>query len=215
MSHRQRLPEILDDPCVTPATAVRAYRQLHSLECALGVTREILRLVRAHQPRPCRIVDIGCGGGQLLKKLRNRLRISVAGVDLKPLMTAPSDPHVYRRDATLAPIPKCDIALCLFMIHHLADSQAERLIANVGRGASRLIIVDPVRGPVPERLFRMFVAPWLDPVVASDGLVSIANSFTPSELSALATRATQGTGAKITPRISWLTSYQIMDIRYG
>lgn len=212
---RRRRAEILDDPSFDEAAAIAAYRQVWSLESMLGVKREVYRRIRSHQPHPLRVLDVGCGDGSLLQSLALDLHLSVAGADIRPLSMGPCGPHVYRLNATADRLPRCDIALAVFMAHHLDEQGVVGLIANARRSADRLILVDLVRHWLPHVCFRALLSPWLRPVVAEDGLASIENSFTPAELGALARAATGEAGAVIEHRVAALRRWQLLDIRFA
>jgi cyclopropane fatty-acyl-phospholipid synthase-like methyltransferase len=50
----------------------------------LGNHAAILRALRCDGKATRRVLDIGCGHGGLLKKLRRRMGVEVLGVDLRP-----------------------------------------------------------------------------------------------------------------------------------
>jgi SAM-dependent methyltransferase len=206
--------EILDDPDIPLDQAFCAYEQLALVERLIGVTREVLRALSSHRPRPRRVVDIGCGSGHLLRLVRDKLRISVAGVDLRRLPSESSELEIYVLDAAVDPIPKCDVAVCVFVAHHLTGHQLERLIGGVSANADRLLIVDPVRGTIPRMLFQTFLAPWLLPVVAQDGITSLRSAFSVKEFASIAALTRQRYAATVSHRVAILWRYQVLDIRY-
>lgn len=206
--------EMLDDPDIPLDLALRAYEQLALVERLIGVTREVLRALDSHQPRARRVVDIGCGNGHLLRLVRDKLGMSVAGVDLRRLPSTSSEPYIHVLDATAEPIPKCDVAVCVFVAHHLTGHQLESLIGGVRARADRLLIIDPVRGIVPRLLFQTFLAPWLLPVVAQDGITSLRNAFTVREFASITALTRRRYAATVTHRVALFGRYQVLDIRY-
>jgi SAM-dependent methyltransferase len=207
-------PEILDDPAVPEAIRSRCYRDLARMHWWLGNEAAILRRIR-QDPQPARrVLDIGCGHGALLVRIRQRLGLEVVGVDLNPPKQHPGVP-ILRADAITDPLPAADIAISLMLIHHLSPEEVRELIRNVGRFCRRFIILDLVRHRVPAALFRGFVAPFVNPVNVEDGLQSIARAFAPTELGAIVREALAGSGPSFRHEVAWLNVRQVVDIRYN
>jgi SAM-dependent methyltransferase len=204
-------PEILDDPSVPEPVKLRAHRDLTRTHRWLGHTRLILRALRCH-PHPLRrVMDVGCGHGGLLVEVRRRLAVDVVGVDLFPPSHAPVP--IVRADAVRHPLPDCDVAFAVCLVHHLTADELVQLIRNVGLSARRFIVLDLVRHPVPYVLFRTFVAPFVCRVNALDGMQSIRRSFTGPELRALALDAVGGR-ATVRHRVSPFLTHQVVDISW-
>ena len=205
-------PEILDHPDVAGEVLELAHRDLTRTHRWLGHTRLILRELRRH-PRPLRrVMDIGCGQGGLLEIIRRRMAVEVMGVDLRvaPGATVP----MVAADAVRHPLPQADVALAICLVHHLSEAELVELIRNVGRSAGRRIVLDLVRHPVPLWLFRNFVAPFVYPVNAIDGMQSIRRSFTAAEMSAIVGRAVAGTPARVRHRVAPFWVHQVVDISW-
>jgi SAM-dependent methyltransferase len=214
LKHRRLAPEILDDPSVPEAAVRAAYRELAALHRLLGIRSALFRLIRSHRPRPTRILDIGCGDARLLCDIERRLKLSVVGVDKRPLEPSTCSALVLGLDATIDRLPKSDIALAVLMTHHLRDDQVIRLIRNAGASSKRLVIVDLVRHWLPRFLFRLLVAPWVSGITVQDGLRSFERAFTPGELQALGRRATAGTKATQRHTAGWFRTWQLLDIQF-
>jgi SAM-dependent methyltransferase len=204
-------PEILDDPGVPEAVKTRAHRDLTRTHRWLGHTAAILRALRRHPHPVRRVMDIGCGHGGLLVEVRKRLSVEVVGVDLFPPPAAPVP--IVRADAVRHPLPECDVAVAVCLVHHLSPEELAQLIQNVGRSARRFIVLDLVRHPLPLVLFRTFVAPFICRVNVLDGMQSIRRSFTGSELREIAHRAVEGR-AIVRHRVAPFFTHQIVDISW-
>jgi len=99
--------------------------------------------------------------------------------------------------------------------HHLSEPDVVDLIRNVGRFCRRFILLDLVRHPLPQALFRLFVAPFVCRIVAVDGQTSIRRSYTPAELRRITDFALAGSGGAFRQSVAPLYARQIIDIVYG
>jgi SAM-dependent methyltransferase len=211
MMRRSFEPEILDDPCVPESVKLRAHRDLTRTHRWLGHTRLILSALGRHPHPVRRVVDIGCGYGGLLVEVKRRMGVDVVGVDLFPPPAAPVP--IVRADAVRQPLPECDVAIAVCLIHHLSPDELAELIRNVGRSARRFIVLDLVRHPLPLILFRAFVAPFICRVNRLDGMQSIRRAFTGRELREIADRAVEGR-ATVRHRVAPFRTHQVVDISW-
>src|ERR1035441_38634 len=76
--------EILDGGGLLPEVLQRAHRALSRTHSLLGNHAAILRALKRDGQAARRVLDIGCGHGGLLKKVRRRMGVEVMGVDLRP-----------------------------------------------------------------------------------------------------------------------------------
>lgn len=207
--------EIMDDPRLPPDELNRTCKELTRAHRWLGDIRAIIRALRQN-PFPVRsVLDVGCGGGDILLEVHHRLGAEVIGVDLRP--PEPNHPGVpiLRADAVRAPLPPSDVAISLCLAHHLTEHEVIALIRNVGRSCRRFILLDLVRHPLPLTLFRLLLAPFLYPVNAYDGGVSIRRSYTPQELNRLVRTALAGSGARYRHSVAPFYARQVVDISYS
>ena len=193
---RSSQAELLDTEPVSEAALARAYRELSLVNRWLGNSAAVIRLLRTdvRAGSLLRVLDIGCGQGALLVEIREQLGAEVVGLDVRPVPVGAPVPILCGNAITNA-LPEVDVTVCVLMAHHLTESELVGMIRNVARSSRRLIILDLVRHAVPLWLFRVFVAPWLGPINAADGVTSIRRAYTGGELDALVKRAL-GVGAK-------------------
>jgi SAM-dependent methyltransferase len=211
---RSRETEILDRPGVPRVQAARAYRDLARLHRYLGDTASIVAAVR-RDPLPVRrILDVGCGQGEVLRDLRAHLPVEVLGVDLNPVAVAGADLPIILADAVLDPLPYADVAFSMCLGHHLSETELVKLIRNVGRSCRRFILMDLVRHPLPLALFRLFLAPFLGPIAMADGQASIRRSYTPAEMTQIAVEALNGAG-RFRHSVAPFYARQTLDIEYA
>jgi SAM-dependent methyltransferase len=205
--------EILDGPCISEAVRARAYQQLHRTHRCLGNTSAILRLLR-RDPLPIRrVLDLGCGQGALLQRIRHQIGAEVIGFDLHP---APADAPVpiLTGNAVTDLLPGADVALAVCMAHHLSEADLIGLIRNVSRSCRRLILLDLVRHRLPLVLFQTFVCPLLSGLNAHDGVLSLRRSYTPPELRHVVDKALDGSTGKVQHSVSPFYIRQVADISW-
>lgn len=211
---RSLAPEIMDDPHLPDEFRARVLCQLGSLHRFLGNHRAVLEALR-HDTRPIhRVLDIGCGNGELLDEIRRQMHVDVAGIELIPPGRNVFDVPIVRADATRERLPEADVAVCLLVIHHLSKDEIMALVRNAGRSLRRLIILDLVRHWLPLALFSVFLSPVLMRAVAADGRQSIRRAYTPPELRAIVEGALAGTGARIVHTVTRFRSRQMIDIMW-
>lgn len=125
-------------------------------QAVFGANRSRRRLARDHFRISAgqRIVDVGCGTGQILNFLPRE--IEYHGFDLDPnyIETARARHGDRGRfdcaDITTLPaeaIPPCDLAIAVGLLHHLDDDGARALLTNLARRLApggRLLTIDGV-----------------------------------------------------------------------
>ena len=209
---RSLTPEIMDDPQVPRETWERFHRQLGLVQRLLGNQRAILEALRRH-PHPIgRVLDIGCGSGELLSAIQRELQVKVQGIDLRPPEGLVFDVPIVAGDAVRDRLPEADVAVCLTVFHHLTDDQVAAVIRNAGRSVRRLIILDLVRHWLPLALFSFMIAPFVMRIVALDGRQSVRRAFTPAELRAIVETALAGSSARVVYSLTPFRSRQMIDI---
>ncbi len=159
-----------------------------------------------------RVIDIGCGDGELLSFVKQQTGAEVQGVDLveQPEAKVP----VLQADATRDALPTADVAISSLVLHHLTEEQVVDLIRNVGRSCKRFVILDLVRHPLPLWMYTIFLCPFLSRVGAADGRQSVRRAFTGTEMKNLVDRALSGTPAKFDQWVSRFAARQVIDICY-
>lgn len=205
---RSQTSEYMDTPGVPDQVVLRFYDDLSRLNRLLGNTQHLLEML-ANEP-PATLLDIGCGQGALLTEVYIQLGILGLGIDLRPSLTGAP---ILQADATKDRLPNCDLALCVFVAHHLEPEAVTALVRNVGRYAKRFYILDLVRHPVPLALFHL-MRPLTSQLVFQDGVASIRRAYTPEEMRGLVVQGLAGTDAIFRQWVSPICAKQVIDIRY-
>ena len=195
-SRRAELEEEMDGPC--------SYEELRRCLRDLAVVN---RITRAHGPilqwvdevarkhpangRPLRIVDVGCGYGDMLRRIerwaaRSGVAVELIGVDVNANASraareaTPAESAIeWINGDVFARADDADLITASGMTHHLAETELVRLIAWM-EATARVgwCIVDLHRQPVPYRIFNALMrGPWWHPYIRPDGLRSIRRAF--------------------------------------
>jgi SAM-dependent methyltransferase len=205
--------EILDSVGHPPEMLARAYRNLSLTHRLLGNHAAILRALR-RDGQVRRVLDIGCGHGGLLEKVRRRIGAEVLGVDLRRPEAGAGDIPILQLDAVRQALPRADVAVSVCLVHHLRDEEFVEMIRNVGRACRRFVILDLVRHRLPLVLFSAVAPLCLSKVNVLDGRQSIRRAYTPEEFRALIAQAVARTGGSFRHTVAPLRIRQIADIRY-
>ena len=124
--------EILDVGGLPPEVLERAHRRLSQTHSLLGNHAAILRALRCDGAAR-RVLDIGCGHGGLLKKVRRQMGVEVLGVDLRPPEGGAGEFPILKLDAVREALPRADVAVSVCLVHHLRDEEFVEMVRNVGR----------------------------------------------------------------------------------
>jgi 2-polyprenyl-3-methyl-5-hydroxy-6-metoxy-1,4-benzoquinol methylase len=152
-------------------------------------------LVAVHPPStaPLRVVDVGCGDGDMLRRIdawaaKRGVPVALTGIDLNP------DAIRAAREATPpalqikwivgdvlsnAVLGEIDVVICSLLTHHLTDPQIVQFLQWAERTVRcGWFVNDLHRKAVPYHLFRLWArfTNW-HPFVKNDGAVSIRRSF--------------------------------------
>ncbi|HYJ50939.1 MAG TPA: methyltransferase domain-containing protein [Microbacterium sp.] len=196
------LRELMDDPSCDPErlrATLRRFGTINRLVSGWGhVYRSRVRPHLASLGRPARILDLGCGGGDVLARLagyalRDGLAAEWVGVDpdARAIEVAqsrrPPQPTTFRctDSATLlAGEEPFDVVMSNHVLHHLTPAELVSF-AEESRGLSRGIVLhgDIERGRAAYALYSVGITPFAPGTfLRTDGLRSIRRSFRPAEL---------------------------------
>ncbi|HAQ59383.1 MAG TPA: methyltransferase [Microbacterium sp.] len=199
------LRELMDDP------ACDAERLQATLERFTIVNRLVaswgtvygtrIRPALACAAGPVRLLDIGCGGGDVLRDLVGRARAD--GFDVRAVGIDPDERSLavaraarpvrgieYRlTDSTqlAASGERFDVVLSSHVLHHLTRAELRTVLDDSAALATRLCVhSDIARSRLAYTAYAIGISPFAaGTFLRTDGLRSIRRSWTPEELSAL------------------------------
>ena len=206
---RTLLPERMDTEAVDAAdlaTCLDDLERLTRVTAGYAPTLRWIARVTAKLPPGTvpTVLDVGCGGGDMLRRLwrwsRRRGRpLRLRGIDRNPLMVAlarartPAEaPIEYATGDALAPNagePPDFIVSALFL-HHLDEAEAVGFLRWMHGHARRGWLVNDLHRHALPYWFLRALGPFpMHPFVRHDGPVSVARGWTGAELRALAQAA--------------------------
>lgn len=199
LSHRSREPELLDADC-RPDDAIKSLADLRFVNRWLSARRRLLRAIAPHLPPGGRLLDVGCGSGDVTAYLKARLAagargldanaVLAVGLDRKPLHLRHAPPGLARvaGDVRQLPFPdrSFDVVTASLFLHHFEEKELGRLLGELARLARRAIVVSDLERALVPHAFARAVFPLVFETRMSvhDGLVSIRRGFRESELAA-------------------------------
>lgn len=201
-SKRSDAPEMMDDFAMEGEILRDALDKLASINKLLGgnsVTIDGVKklLSGTDKKRSIKIVDIGCGNGDMLRILadfakQKQLNFELIGVDAnqftinhaKQLSVNYQNISYQCEDIFKDDIANCDIILCTLTLHHFKDHEIIDLLTRFKKAASLgMVINDLQRSALAYYLFigLCFVF-GLNHMSKEDGLVSISRGFKKADL---------------------------------
>jgi SAM-dependent methyltransferase len=198
-SRRAELVEYMDGPmayedlrhCLRDLSVVNVVTVAHR-PVMMWLDR-LLAVYGPSLPRPLKIVDVGCGYGDLLRRIergaaRRGVAVELLGIDLNQQAVRAAreaSPPTSRIEWIGADAYSCpqaaqsDLVVCSLLTHHLTEPEIVRFLGWM-ESTARVgwLVCDLHRKPVPYRLFDIFMrGPWWHRFIRPDGLRSLRRSF--------------------------------------
>jgi len=197
-THRSQELEIMDDLDMSGEMLITSLDQLETINKWLGGNKLTLDGIQKildgkSKDREYSIVDLGCGHGDMLRKIAdygkdNGYTFKLLGVDAnqatidygKSLSKKYENIRYAKQDviADTLPADSYDIALSTLFLHHFEDEVAVELIKRLlNKTTIGIVVNDLHRHPVPYYLFKMLTTVFGNEMVKADGLTSITKAF--------------------------------------
>lgn len=197
-SQRSDAPEIMDDFQMEGELLRDALDKIANINQLLGGNQlsiqglEVL-LQNIDQQQPIRILDLGCGNGDMLRKLAQYAKkhhriFQLEGVDANQFTIgyaeklSESYPNITYRCADIfkdTEQPNYDVILCTLTLHHFKDEAIITLIKQLCKQAQLGIVINDLhRSSLAYYLFKLVCFVFrLNRMSREDGLVSILRGF--------------------------------------
>lgn len=194
--------EKMDDPACDPELLHNTYEQFHTINSLLGrwnkIYKKWIRPVIQARNKPVSILDIGCGGGDILALLsdlclRDQFDVHLTGIDPDPraidFVNQKKWPgNVDFSCATASDLSnnnkKYDIVLSNHLMHHLSSTELLNMCNDAVSLAQQLVLFSDIeRSDVGFAAFSL-ISPLIfrNSFIAGDGITSIKRSYTRKEL---------------------------------
>ena len=151
LSRRSNEPELLDGAHCPPDEVVKSLSDLRFVNRWFSARGRLLREVARHMPPGGRLLDVGCGSGDVAAYLQSRLSparwkrggpVRAVGVDLKPLHLRHAPRCLGRVAADVWRLPfrdaSFDVVTASLFLHHFADGELARLLRELARSMERI-----------------------------------------------------------------------------
>lgn len=203
-SKRSDAPEIMDDFDMEGEVLRDALDKIASINRMLGgnkVTLEgLLLLLKNTKPGvELRILDVGCGNGDMLRALadyglKQGLRFLLTGIDANKFTLqyasdlSASYPNISYFCADIfeeiKQAERYDVILCTLTLHHFKDQEIITLLSGFCAKADLGIVINDLhRSALAYRLFQLLCLVFrLNKMSREDGLVSILRGFKREDL---------------------------------
>jgi SAM-dependent methyltransferase len=196
---RAQLTELMDEPCSYAEfrDCLRDLMRVNRTVFTYRPTLEWLEQFWGSAHEPLHIVDVGCGAGDMLRRIERRARerkvaVRLTGVDRNPYAAQAArefggqdsaiewvtcDAYAYR------PAAKIDLVISSLFAHHLSDEEIVEFLRWMELVAERGWFVNDLRrGRAPYYAFILLskAMRW-HRFVKHDGPVSVRRSFSPED----------------------------------
>ena len=200
---RSKDDEIMDDFSLEGEELRDALDKIASINQLLGGNKVTLagvkKLIGNNVSETIKIIDVGCGNGDMLRALanyskKNNLKFELVGIDANPFTIAHAESLSKEFDnisyqckdifSHLENPISCDIVLLTLTLHHFIDEDIIKLLQHY-KGAAKmgLVVNDLQRSATAYRLFTALCYVFkLNHMSKQDGLTSILRGFKREDL---------------------------------
>ncbi len=196
-AERAQLSELMDEPCSYAEFRACLHDLVHVNRTVFSYrpTLKWLEQFAAGSDAPMHIVDVGCGAGDMLRRIedwarRRKMAVRLTGIDRNPF-AARTAREFGGADSSIEwatceaydypPQAKIDLVISSLFTHHLSDPEIIAFLRWMERATARGWFVNDLhRGRTPYYAFKLLAhgMRW-HRFVRHDGPVSVRRSFSP------------------------------------
>lgn len=210
LKNRSHITEKMDNLHLDGPELEQTLNGLSVINALLGNTSATFKAIRKelkkHPNETIRIIDLGCGGGDNLRRIskwcyQNNRPVNLIGIDgnanILTYAKAKNNAQTkitYLQADILHPsfeLDHCDILISSHFMYHFTDDALVTFLKKAKSKVTNMIVFsDLYRSPTAYQLFKIFgfLMPF-HPTVKQDGLTAITRSFKKKELRLIAEKA--------------------------
>jgi 2-polyprenyl-3-methyl-5-hydroxy-6-metoxy-1,4-benzoquinol methylase len=202
-TNRSTKIEIMDDLDMSGETLITSLDQLANINKWLGgnkTTIDSLKTILKAKPKDktIRIVDLGCGNGDMLRKVahfgrKKGYKFDLLGIDANQAtidyasQLSLNFPEItYKKEDVLSKefaTHTYDIAMCTLFLHHFEDPIALDFIQTLLKNAKIAVVINDLhRHWLAYYLFKLLTSVVGNAMTREDGLTSILKAFKRQDL---------------------------------
>jgi 2-polyprenyl-3-methyl-5-hydroxy-6-metoxy-1,4-benzoquinol methylase len=198
-SQRSTGIEIMDDLNCSGEVVHQTLRELEYINRTLGgnavTVSGVRQLLKGNKGESIHILDLGCGGGDMLKLLKRRITIKATGKGID------ANPHIvnyarqYNHDSAISFAEmdilsdefrreSCDVAIATLFFHHFSESQLVEIFSHLKKQASIGIVINDLhRHWLAYHSIKLLTKLFSkSEMVKNDGPLSVLRGFSRQEL---------------------------------
>ncbi len=162
---------------------------LSRINCILGGFKATLKEFKALNHPIASILEIGCGGGYLCKKLERVFpNAEIKGIDLsseaiihaEKLLPSSRISFEVQKEKTLSfPDDSFDVVTTMLVCHHMKDEEVVKFLKDTYRICKKAVIINDLQRHLLAYVSFSLIAPILFPsrLIWNDGRLSIRRAF--------------------------------------
>jgi 2-polyprenyl-3-methyl-5-hydroxy-6-metoxy-1,4-benzoquinol methylase len=203
---RSTVIEIMDDLNCSGEVVFQTLRELEFINRTLGgnavTVGGVKQLLKRNRTNSLQIIDLGCGGGDMLKLLRRKLNINglLKGIDANPNIIHYAEQHNTDPSISFSTTDilsnefrkeTCDIVMATLFFHHFTDDQLVDIFSHLKNQARIGIVVNDLhRHPLAYHSIRLLTKLFSkSSMVKYDAPLSVLRGFSRVELTHILKRA--------------------------
>jgi 2-polyprenyl-3-methyl-5-hydroxy-6-metoxy-1,4-benzoquinol methylase len=197
-SQRSFEKELMDDLQCSGEELEQTLKELNTINKWLGgnkvTTGGLKQIFKAYPQEEYSIVDIGCGGGDMMRVMHDWARngqskVNIEGIDANPNIIELAKvrlgdlenmtltvQNIFSPDFL---VRKVDITTCTLFTHHFTDSELVQLLKGLKTKSNLAIIINDLhRNPIAYHSIKLLTKLFSkSPMVQNDGPLSVLRAF--------------------------------------